>query len=574
MPAAVTENQPVECAAPLVDEGLREAGSLRNPVARSRHLAAWALRVSRLDPERAAALLNELPDDPLSKAEALVVVAEDAVAGGYDAAPLFDAVVSLARQMPADPRLRTLNALSEVAIGLAEREPDAAAGRLHEIAAEIEGWPAGDEAEAQAQALGCALTGEALLALRDDRGRELLERAAALAEELPARDPIIGFVAGALADQEPERAVELALGIRSAEERLEARLQLLPRLTVGILPERLLEGAEADAEAIAHMRGPEALVRLGQAVMPLDPERGRKLFQRALETGESSNPQIRGLQWAGVAGAAAPFDRGWASELLAEAVTAVEAEPETIRRVTSFALMANEMAASHPEEAARLFDRAMEEAAGLEAMWECAHLLDVVLRPDRAPELDVSGIRTVIARALEWVSDEDARVPGVVGVPELARSMQQVDAAGAAAVYARWLEAARRAGDSDAMTEAALAISHWDLPASRAALEQARDLLLHRIDCTSMGEFCRRIAEQAPDLVLEVAPRIPDRRERAEALIAAAASLYPTEPDGALGLVRDLPRAADRSLALLTIVDRLLGTGGRPQPQPLLEEMP
>ena len=45
-------------------------------------------------------------------------------------------------------------------------------------------------------------------------------------------------------------------------------------------------------------------------------------------------------------------------------------------------------------------------------------------------------------------------------------------------------------------------------------------------------------------------------------------------PDRALAILRALERPVDRSSALLRLVDRLLNLEDRPQPQPLLEELP
>ena len=106
------------------------------------------------------------------------------------------------------------------------------------------------------------------------------------------------------------------------------------------------------------------------------------------------------------------------------------------------------------------------------------------------------------------------------------------------------------------------------------ALRKVRDVQTRRVDCLALGEFSRNVAEIAPEMVLDVAERIPDARERNEARTAAAVSLYEKEPERALAIIRSLQRPVDRSSALLRLADRLLGLSERPHPQPLLEELP
>ncbi|HTE17214.1 MAG TPA: hypothetical protein VK689_02405, partial [Armatimonadota bacterium] len=74
--------------------------------------------------------------------------------------------------------------------------------------------------------------------------------------------------------------------------------------------------------------------------------------------------------------------------------------------------------------------------------------------------------------------------------------------------------------------------------------------------------------------IRQLAPRIPDRRERAEATAMAAVGLYARDPRESLALIRAQERPVDRSSALLALVDSLLHTEDRPQPQRLLEELP
>jgi hypothetical protein len=216
----------------------------------------------------------------------------------------------------------------------------------------------------------------------------------------------------------------------------------------------------------------------------------------------------------------------------------------------------------------------MEDGAQLEAMWEFAHVMDVVFHPQRSPYLDIAPARVLLEQILSRISDEDPRIPGVLGLPEVSRWMVQIDRDRALEVLNRWLTAAERSGDGDGMTTAALALYGTDPERGTAALNKVRDGLLQRVDCLSMGEFARQVADTAPEVVLTLAPSIPDRRERAEALATSAAALYSRDPERSLSLIRGLELPSDRSNALMTLVDRLLGTGDRPRPQPLLEDMP
>jgi hypothetical protein len=216
----------------------------------------------------------------------------------------------------------------------------------------------------------------------------------------------------------------------------------------------------------------------------------------------------------------------------------------------------------------------MGKTSRLEAMWELAHVMDVVFRPDRSEHLDIRAARPLLERMVEMMSDDDPRIPGVMGLAEVARSMLQVDRERALELFRRWFEAGAGAGDSDSMTQAAVTLAAVDPEAGQAALRQAHDFLIRRVDCPSMGDYCRRAAPYAPELVLSMAPHIPDRRERSDALSEAAISLYKTDAARALGLVQALERPVDRSSALLRLVDGLLDTTDRPEPQPLMEEMP
>jgi len=152
--------------------------------------------------------------------------------------------------------------------------------------------------------------------------------------------------------------------------------------------------------------------------------------------------------------------------------------------------------------------------------------------------------------------------------------MLALDPPRALAPLRRWFEQSRAGLDSDGMIQAALAIHRADPAKGGRLLKETCDYLLERVDCPAMGEYSRSVAPVAPDLVLALAPAIPDRRERAEALTAAAEALYETEPERAAEIVLSLERPVDRSQGLLALVDRALGLRDRPRPQPLMEELP
>ena len=572
----------------ILQTGPQEAAAIEHPAARARHRAAWALRLSAADPEAAGTLLPELSAEPGNASELALTLATDAVRRFQRSPePYFAQAVELSRALPADERLRVLNALAELTLEHDTRNREEALALLRTLSPEARSITIPGTGVQQPRVLASALVGEALLLLDDPAGLELLEEAEREAEALPARDPLHLFLATALAERQPERAVALVESIAEPIERFEARLQLAERLQPG--PERtaLLAGADADVGLVAHMRGPEALARLGFALSEEDPERARALFQQVLaETGHpewSEGPladadphgaQARGLQWAGVASAVTTLDREWAGQLFHQAAEAVRQDPEPVRRVTALVLIANEMASSHPREATEIFEGALRDALELTALWELAHAAEVVFRPDRSPYLDLQSALPLVERLLERLADDELMIPGAFGLPEAAQLMSQLDPERGMAATRRWLEAARAAGDTDGMTMAAVALHRLDGATGHAALEEVASLLERRIDCPAMGEFSRQAAELAPELVLRIAGKIPDRRERAEATAAAALHLFSHDPERALTLIEQLEQPASRSLALLMLADRLLGTTDRPLPQPLLEELP
>ena len=541
---------------------------------RARHEAAWLFRLSAVDPEAAAARDAELAEDPFQRAQLLLTATSDRLhQGATELEPQFSRTIELAAGLEPDSRLRILNALSEISIELADREREPAIQLLGKLIPEVR---RGGEAPEQQQyrVLGCALVGEALLVLDDPRGLELLTQAEAESAELAGSEPVRLFLASAFSRCDPERALSLVKTVSDPGARLEACLQLLGQIQDPGVRDELLEIVMPDARQVAHWRGPEALVMLGQAVAGFDLERARPVFLEALEGAQGNPPQVRALQRTGVATVLAGVDREWAGELFREALATAAEEEERVKRVTTRALIANEMAEAFPREAAEVLAQVVDESLGLEAMWEYAHLMDVLFRPDRSPYLDLSGARPLLERLLTFISDEDPRIPGVLGLPEIARAMLDIAPERGLELFWRWYRAAEQAGDSDGMSQAALALHRADAAAGREALRQAHDLLIERVDCPSMGEYCRRTAPLEPDLVLSMAPHIPDRRERRDAYEEAAVGTFERDPTGGLERVRTIDDAASRSLALLRIADRLLGTSDRPEPQPLLEDLP
>ncbi len=559
----------------VAEEGLREATSITHPVMRERHCVAWLYRLSTVDPRSAGQRIDAATEDVGARLDLLATVCRDLIRQSEtDLEPFFSRALEIARAQSPDDQLRVLNELSELAVTLYEK--DAEAGRLaaSRLVPETEALVTRDEGEGRTAALALALVGEALVVMGEARGSAFLAEAERLCRELESRDPLLVFLANTLGVQDPAHAVALASEIQDPVMRLEVRMQVAGNLPDAVQRGAVFDGAEEDALFIAHMQGPEAIVRLAHAAIGTEPERARRLFQKALEAGESSGTQMQALHWTGVASAVAELDREWAGRIFHDAIAAASQDEEGARRIATYVLIANELAASHPREAADLFAQAMREGEALEALWEYAHILDLVFRTDRSPYLDISAAKPLIERVLSRLSDDDPRIPGVLGLPEASRWMEQLDAGAGAVVLQRWLSVAEASDDTEGMTQAALALHRCDPVQGKAALRRVCDLLLRRIDCPSMGDFSRAAAGVAPEIVMELAPHIPDRRERGSALAEAARGLFSVEPRRALALIRELERPVDRSSALLSLVDEQLGTGDRYQPQPLLEDLP
>lgn len=565
----------------LVEEGLREARAVSHPIMRLRHLHAWALRLSAAAPERAFAMADELTDDAGEQAQFLLTVLRDRLrTGGPELGAGFDQALARLRAAPPADQPRLLSDLSEVAVEVGDRDQELGRALVLKLVPVVEELPADEPQQQQSRALACALIGEALLMVGgEERGVALLREAESLSRDLPGREALAVFMAGALAGREPAWAAELAGGVEQLETRLDLRVQLLEKVRDAEVRAQVLEAALADAarlDQMQHLPLSQALVRLGLALSVHDPAVARELFGRALEEGREGAEgagQTRALQVAGVATALTAFDRDWAGTLFREAVAEAGADEDRLKRVTTQVLIANEMAESHPRDAAEVLQAAVGSVPELDAMWEYAHLLDLLFHAERSPYLDLSCARPLLEGALARVSDEDPRVPGVFGLPELGRYMAQLDPERAADVFRRWFRAAEEAADTDGMIQAALLMWKAAPEGGMEALRQAREHLASRVDCPAMGEFCRSVAPVAPELALELAPQIQDPRERVAAESACATELHAADPARSLALIRALPQPADRSSALLAVVDRLLHTGDRYAPQPLLEDM-
>lgn len=574
----------------VVEAGLRAVAAMPDPVNRGRHRAAWALRLSALDPGAAMALVTapvatpEEAAEPDTLAEVAMTAAGDRLRRfGESPEPWFTRAVELVRALPPHAALERLNALAELGMEWHERDPAAARALVASLAPEAAALSQRDTG-GQHAALARALIGEALLVAGDPAGYDLLEQAVSAAADDATREAVLAFAAGALAAHDAARAAQAAARLADPGRRFEARLALLERCPGGCELSDLLPPLLADAHLVAHMQGPEPLVRLAHALWEHEPDRSRALLEEVLaETGypagvEAVAPegaaQVRALQWAGAAAAAAETDREWAGEIFHAAAALAEQEADRVRRVTTRLLIANQMAASHPRAAVALFEQALAEAAQLEALWEVAHTLDVVFHADRSPYLPLEAARPLVEAALARLEGDDTRLPGMFGPMEAARHLAALDRAAAAALLRRLLARAVEAGDPDGMTQAALALHQLDPDAGRAAMEAAAERVAARLDCPTMSAFAREAAAAAPAAALRVAERIPDLRERAAARAAVAVYLYPEEPDRALELLCALEPPQTRSSALLQLADRLLGTGDRPHPQPLLADLP
>src|SRR4051812_14177856 len=98
-------------AAALIDEGLRESALISHPLARLRHLASWAFRVSVVDPTRAVEVFPAVEDPAMEEQLLLAVVADRLKRGDTDLEPHFSRALALARAAEPNAWLRLVNSL-------------------------------------------------------------------------------------------------------------------------------------------------------------------------------------------------------------------------------------------------------------------------------------------------------------------------------------------------------------------------------------------------------------------------------------------------------------------------------
>ncbi len=578
--------QEAERAREWLEAGLAEAQAIGDELLRGQHLAAWQHRISALEPARAAQAAVALPE-AADRAELLQDVIRDRVRLGLSVPEAeIAALLRCTDGFPASARVQVLNLLSETALTLAQHDREGARAIAGQLLPEAQNLPSpADEVAAipgphppppsagQSRALGCALVGETLMVLDDPRGRACLEEAAALARDLNARDAILGFVAGAFADADPEYALQLAAEVEEPAERLAHQARLLARLDdteqrearALALAQEALEPGSALAGA-EQPRDPQVLARIAQEVAPVSTTAARVLLDAAREDAAGSPAQLRALQWTGIAGLLAVFDREASEALFRHSVEAAAEEPEAVKRATTWVVIANEMANPFPQEAAAVFARAVREAGELEATWELAHFLELVFQAERSEFLDIGGVRPLLDRIQQRVRDDDLRIPGLFGLPDVARCMVQLDGGAAETLLREWFAAARETGDTDGLAQAAMALQQFDPDGSTERLRVAREFFERRVDCTAMADFARLAAPIAPELVLESLDRIVHEGDRTEALISAGVHLLGRDPAAARSHIASLGSAEERSIGYLTGVDHLLGTGDRPRP--------
>ncbi len=578
----------------LVHAGLTAADEILDQELKARHRLAWLLRLSHVAPAAAREHADQWPDTEQRRRLREAILTESARAEDGALNPEFDLLLAEAASLPPGERLHLLNSLCEAAIQVGTRDEARARALIGRLLPGVRslkpesGSESETHADPQVYALGCALFGEALAALNDPAAGELLDAAEAAGETLMDPDPLRAFLVGTFVEHDAERAVGLAGRIYESGTRLDLRLQLLRKVTDPGLREALLTGAERDAATIEHMRGAESLVRVGQALAALcesaggetdpatrlDPARARDFFERAIEHGRACSGQMRALQWTGVAGALATVDAEWSSRVFSDALDAAHAEPELERRVVSLVVIAMEMAAGFPRRAAEIFAAAMQAAEGLSAMWEMTQVLELIFEGEASPFLDLSPARPLVERVLDRVADEDVHVPGVFNALDAARILASLDREAGATALATCFDRAAAAKDSEAMTGAALQLHRFDPERGLAAIRRCADLLLERVDCPAMGAYARDVAHLDPEAVLLVAAAIPDRREQADAVTAAACALSPTEPARAVQLILSLERPQDRSAGLMALFDQLPGVPAHVRPAPALQDLP
>lgn len=560
---------------PLVDAGFFETAAVGHPVLRARHEAAWLLRLSLVD---TGAALNRIGTASLAEHEELdalrQIVLDALSAGRTEAARALAQSLATLDQLDPRSQLELINDFSE-AIGSAPLDAGARVELLRSLAPAARRTPPAPHEAAPSAALALSLVAEALFVAGDPDALALADEALASASGSPGLVAVFRFLINPIALVDPGRARAMAEAVDDPMERADSLAAILP-----LLPEGQRGEVAGELRRIVLERAPEAppesrpgfLIRYAMALAPGDRPVDDALLARALEEAAQLDPQQQALQIAGCAAAAGSTDPASAVELLQKAVAAARLDHDPLRRSTTLAVLAAEMAGPAPREAASLLKEVAEAAGEFDSVWELAHLLDVALQAARSPYLDAAPLRPVVERLLERIAEGEPRIPGVVGLPEVAQMMEAVDEARAAELYERWLTTAELAADPDGATSAAVALARLGRPNAADALARARDLQLARIDCPALGDFCRRAAGFAPELALEVAARIPDRREQAEALGLACAglirrgSLPKAEPPP---VIQSLESPVMRSQALMALVDELLGAVDRARPESL-----
>lgn len=559
----------LEALEALMERGWEEAGEVPDAESRAAHQEAWLLRAAAIDPDRAATWLQAAAGEPGLRARVLVSLATRRVSEGeaHTTADWESALAALQTVPEVGLRLELFNELCEAAIHRASEDPERSLGFIRTLVPLLDELVGEEEELATSRALGLALLGESLAVLEDPEGAQLLERAAVLSEELPARDHVLAFVAQSQAARDPRRARELAATIFDPGARFETRLTLVQRLDAAD-PERpmVAEEARGDIQEFEEARRSEGYARLAAALGSDGMEQARPLYQEALDALRGNPPQLRALQMAGIAASAGARDPEWGARLFEEAVRVARSEPERVRRVVALIAVAYQRGHGEPEAAQALIDEALQEGLSLDATWEIAHALEILFDPRGRPELDLTGAQPLLEAALERVGDDELRLPGLLGLPEIARHMLQVNPRRARDLFERWLTNATADEEPEGMLHAALSLYTADREAGRRALAGVASELARRADTFALGQFCWTAGEAAREAASRIALALPPSRERTRALGAVAAAAWVYNPAEAEEYVALLPDAQERSVARLRIVDRLLGTDDLPRP--------
>lgn len=572
MPSVVTHVQ--EPAAPIelqsvFDCGFEAARAIEAREDRESHLSAWLLRLSRVDPATASELPDGMNGDVFLGATLLTRRAQFEAEAGARATDLHwrDAVRRLELLEQPGLRLDLFNDLCETAIGVGEDDRGRALGLLASLGPIAE--QAGSEYDGGAtKALACALLGEAMLVLGDPAGVPYLEVAEGLTPDLGNADQILAFLSQTHAARDPHRAMGIVRCMRDAGQRLNARLAVLERAS-DVSDEvflRMLDEAAGDVHHVEEMRRVEALARIAARAGVRDPKLLRQYFEQALGQMDGMPAQMRALQLAGTAAAVWENDESWARAIYEQSLAAARDEPEAARRVVALIAIAYQMGHTDPGTAQSTLNDALDQASNLEAMWETAHVLDVLLDTRGRPDLDLSAALQLLEASVGRVSADEPRLPGVFGLPEVVRAFSQLDSDRAAMLALQWFESARDRDENDGVLDAALWLARLDPLRGDSALREVLCGLIDRNECVGISHFCGAVAEFCPELVAEVALRLPESKERTRSLAAAMAANWSPNPLIARRLLTEIPEATERSGALLTLVDRCLGTGEMERP--------